>query len=90
MKSISILKHVYTFMQQVDKLDNLLNWSSKTDHLPSQGGLRDELLPDIAADYFIKMLDIIFDRFWSNFQSSILREEIEERKNLTTLTGALV
>ena len=51
---------------------------------------RDELLPDIAADYFVKMLDIIFDRFWSNFQSSILREEIEERKNLTTLTGALV
>ena len=27
-------------MQQVDKLDNLLNWSSKTDRLPSQGGRR--------------------------------------------------
>ena len=24
---MSILKHVYTFIQQVDKLDHLLNWS---------------------------------------------------------------
>ena len=45
MKSISILKHVYTFEQKVDRLDHLLNWSSKIDRWPSQSGLRDELLP---------------------------------------------
>ena len=26
-KSFSILKHVYTFLEQVDKLDDLINWS---------------------------------------------------------------
>ena len=45
MKSISILKYTSTYLQQVDKQDCLLNQSSKSDHLPSQGGLRDEHLP---------------------------------------------
>ena len=40
MKSISMLKHKYTFYTSRDKLDHLLNWS-RQDHLPSQGGLRD-------------------------------------------------
>ena len=43
MKSISIL-NISANLQQVDKLDHLLNWSSKLDHLTSRGGLRDEHL----------------------------------------------
>ena len=42
MKSISILKHVYTFVQQVDKLDHLFNWSRLDLH--SQGWAKEDAM----------------------------------------------
>ena len=50
MKSISIPNHVYTFVQQVDKLDHLLNWSRL--ELPSQRlGEEDAMSPTIVVKH---------------------------------------
>ena len=46
MKSISILKHVYIFVQ-VDKLGHILNWSRL--ELPSQGWAKKDVMSPVRV-----------------------------------------